>query len=372
MAKFTCSFEAEDDEELALFPRQLFGWVLVRPLFQCITTIQSVKAHHEAEGVDARLRVCQLLNKLLGYMGEGASIPDTMYDQIYEGMLERLKDRVAEIRAQVSIVLFQYSGAECYSLQAVLALQRLQNPRDESCPVTRAYLFHLAHDVNNIVRRTIVRCIGPTKLTLPHVLERCRDVDPQVRREAFKYIAEKVHIKSLTIAQREQVLKRGLNDRSLIVKKVVEKEVISSWLRMSENDVCRFLGFLDITNSDEEEDGGQKSPSTAALHVVFSDSSYADLMTSFGLLGREKLIPDPKLTAETARYWRVLCEYLYSTNAPGSEEVLDGLLPELSVFCQYIRRIVFTAQNLPVEDEVHKEFIVKAELHTLVRRFYVW
>ena len=111
MAKFTCSFEAEDDEELALFPRQLFGWVLVRPLFQCITTIQSVKAHHEAEGVDARLRVCQLLNKLLGYMGEGASIPDTMYDQIYAGMLERLKDRVAEIRAQVSIVLFQYSGA---------------------------------------------------------------------------------------------------------------------------------------------------------------------------------------------------------------------------------------------------------------------
>ena len=167
-----------------------------------------------------------------------------------------------------------------------MALQRLQNPRDESCPVTRAYLFHLAHDVNNIVRRTIVRCIGPTKLTLPHVLERCRDVDPQVRREAFKYIAEKVHIKSLTIAQREQVLKRGLNDRSLIVKKVVEKEVISSWLRMSENDVCRFLGFLDITNSDEEEDGGQKSPSTAALHVVFSDSSYADLMTSFGHLGR--------------------------------------------------------------------------------------
>ena len=55
-------------------------------------------------------------------------------------MLERLKDKVAEIRAQ-----------------AVTALQRLQDPKDEECPIIRAYLFHLAHDPNNIVRRTIGR-----------------------------------------------------------------------------------------------------------------------------------------------------------------------------------------------------------------------
>ena len=64
------------------------------------------------------------------------------------------------------------------------------------------------------MRRTIVRCIGATKLTLPHVLERTRDTDEHVRRAAYKFIAEKVHIKSLTIGQREGVLKRGLGDRS--------------------------------------------------------------------------------------------------------------------------------------------------------------
>jgi len=93
-------------------------------------------------------------------------------------MLERLKDKVAEIRSQ-----------------AVTALQGLQDPRDEKCPIIRAYLFHLAHDPNNVVRRTIVRCIGATRLTLPHILERTRDTDEHVRRAAYKFLAEKVHIK---------------------------------------------------------------------------------------------------------------------------------------------------------------------------------
>ena len=218
MAKFACSFldkdkkptereedrdseianvtsaDYDDEEDLPLFMYSLFAWLL---------------DHHEVEGADARLRVCQLLNKLLKYMGEEACIDDDLYNKIYDGMLERLKDKVAEIRSQ-----------------AVTALQRLQDPRDEECPIIRAYLFHLAHDPNNVVRRTIVRCIGATKLTLPHVLERTKDTDEHVRRAAYKFLAEKVHIKSLTIGQREGVLGRGLGDRSQAVRRVVEKEMI--------------------------------------------------------------------------------------------------------------------------------------------------
>ena len=141
MAKFACSFlekkdeeeqdgdkneeVSEDTDDLPLFLYRLFAWLL---------------DHHEVEGADARLRVCQLINKLLKYMGEEAAIDDDLYGKIYDGMLERLKDKVAEIRSQ-----------------AVTALQRLQDPKDEQCPIIRAYLFHLAHDPNNIVRRTIVR-----------------------------------------------------------------------------------------------------------------------------------------------------------------------------------------------------------------------
>ena len=106
VAKFACSFlekegeenpSSEEEEELPLFLYRLFAWLL---------------DHHEVEGADARLRVCQLLNKILKYMGEEACIDDDLYNKIYDGMLERLKDKVAEIRAQ-----------------AVTALQRLQDPK---------------------------------------------------------------------------------------------------------------------------------------------------------------------------------------------------------------------------------------------------
>ena len=144
VAKFACSFFEERDnaseetnnvgidDELPPFLYRLFAWLL---------------DHHEVEGADTRLRVCQLINKILKYMGEDACIDDDLYNKIYDGMLDRLKDKVAEIRSQ-----------------AATALQRLQDPKDDECPITKAYLFHLVHDPNNVVRRTIVRCLGATIL----------------------------------------------------------------------------------------------------------------------------------------------------------------------------------------------------------------
>ena len=61
-----------------------------------------------------------------------------------------------------------------------------------------------------------------------NVCTRHRDVDEHVRKAAFKFIAEKIHIKSLTIAQREQILQGGLSDRSDGVKNIVERELSTS------------------------------------------------------------------------------------------------------------------------------------------------
>jgi len=346
VAKFACSFlekddksndgnedadnvnsgrDVEEEEELPLFMYRLFAWLL---------------DHHEVEGADARLRVCQLLNKLLKYMGEEACIDDELYNKIYDGMLERLKDKVAEIRSQ-----------------AVTALQRLQDPRDEECPIIRAYLFHLAHDPNNVVRRTIVRCIGATRLTLPHILERTRDTDEHVRRAAYKFLAEKVHIKSLTIGQREGVLGRGLGDRSEAVKKVVEKEMIPGWLRLSNNNIVQLLHHLDVGNSDQDNKQGSKSAPAGALNVLFLDTPYRELVNNFQYLDVDKLIPYEKLTPETAMYWRVLADFLADQNGPGADEYLEAIMPELTPFCLYVRKYIL---DLEKEDEDGNwEFIAK-------------
>lgn len=70
-----------------------------------------------------------------------------------------------------------------------------------------------------------MRCIGATKLTLSHVLKRTLDVDENVRKAAYKFIADKVHIRSMTISKREEIVRRGLTDRNDKVKDLVAKDL---------------------------------------------------------------------------------------------------------------------------------------------------
>lgn len=74
---------------------------------------------HVANSMAVRFRVCQLIYKLLVNLPENAQIDDDLFDKIHDAMLIRVTDRVPNVR-----------------IQAVLALARLQDPSDESCPVT--------------------------------------------------------------------------------------------------------------------------------------------------------------------------------------------------------------------------------------------
>lgn len=76
---------------------------------------------HEANSHAVRFRTCQLVNKILGNMPENAEIDDDLFDKINEAMLIRLKDKFPSVR-----------------IQAVLALSRLQDPKDENCPVVNS------------------------------------------------------------------------------------------------------------------------------------------------------------------------------------------------------------------------------------------
>jgi condensin complex subunit 3 len=76
-----------------------------------------------------------------------------------------------------------------------------------------AFLFHLGADPSAAVRRSVLNCIGRTNITLPHILERTRDIKDMVRRHAY-VILTKLSIRSLTIKQRERLLREGLKDRS--------------------------------------------------------------------------------------------------------------------------------------------------------------
>ena len=129
------SEESESDElneseliELPFFLRALFDWLLDHHAVSCANcyslrikedkhitklcpeiTYLIIYLHLQVDGSQARLRICLMLNRLLKLLGDDAEIDDALYQKIFDNMLERLKDKVAEIRAQ-----------------AVTALQRLQ------------------------------------------------------------------------------------------------------------------------------------------------------------------------------------------------------------------------------------------------------
>lgn len=81
------------------------------------------KSHH-ANSSAVRFRVCQIINKLLVSLPENAQIEDELFDQISNAMLLRVKDKVPNVR-----------------IQAVLALSRLQDPKDSDCPVVNGTLL---------------------------------------------------------------------------------------------------------------------------------------------------------------------------------------------------------------------------------------
>lgn len=314
----TAKKDPEDSSliELPPFLRDFFDWLL---------------DHHEVVGSGARLKICLLVNRLLKLLGEEAEIDDELYQKIYDNMLERLKDKVADIRAQ-----------------AVNALQRLQDPRDESCPIIKAFIFHMGCDPSPLVRKAIVRCIGATRLTLPHVIKRTLDVDENVRKAAYKFIADKVHIRSLSISKREEIVRRGLTDRNENVRNVVAKDLVPSWLRYCNDSIVELLYKLDVGNSDG-------NTAKEVLLVLFKDVPYEELVGAFQYLDPEKkLVPHGKLTPETATYWRNLVTFLHRESEvrgiASAGPFLEKILPELSSFCAYVRQH-FVEPNAENNDE---------------------
>ncbi|NXI44130.1 CND3 protein, partial [Galbula dea] len=281
---------------------------------------------HNAKSHAVRFRTCQLINRILGSMPENAQIDDDLFDKISETMLIRLKDKFPNVR-----------------IQAVLALSRLQDAKDENCPVVNTYNTLLENDSNSEVRRAVLSCIAPSAITLPKIIGRTMDVKDAVRKLAYEVLAEKVDMRVLSIAQRVKLLQQGLNDRSDAVKEVVKKKLLQAWLRLSEGDVLELLHRLDVENSPEL--------AIPILNAVFSLSPLHDLVQNCKNLDSRKVIPLEDLTAENVLYWRCLCEYLNSKGEEG-ENLLEQMLPEPAVYADYLLSYF---QNMPVLSEEQRE-----------------
>ncbi|XDV14948.1 hypothetical protein PO909_015112 [Leuciscus waleckii] len=305
VTKFAASFETPVNEETEEEEEEDDDTEFLNFLFNFLLESHGASSHA------VRFRVCQLANKLLGSLSENAQIDDDLCDRIHEAMLVRVTDKYPNVR-----------------IQAALAMARLQDPNDSDCPTIKAYILLLENDSNPEVRRAVLSCIAPSAATLSKIYKRTRDVKEKVRKLAYQVLAEKVHIRALSIAQRVSLLHEGLSDSADSVKEVIKTHLLPAWLRLLQGDVLQLLHKLDVENCSET--------AVTTLHAIFSMATDPDELLQNGIrLDERKLITVDSLTCENVLYWRALCEFVKSKGNEG-EELLEKLLPEAAIFAEYL------------------------------------
>lgn len=187
----------------------------------------------KAKDKAVRYRVCQLIAGIFNGMEEDAEVSDDLAQEIMTSMLERLQDKVPQVRAQ-----------------AARALARLQDPGEnatfEDDPIVEAYKHILACDKNKDVRKAVLASMAIADATMSDIVDRTSDINDEVRRVAYHVLAAKVPLQSMKIADRVLVLRRGLSDR---VKRVADAahQLLEHWFRTSaKGDVLKLLGMLDV------------------------------------------------------------------------------------------------------------------------------
>lgn len=259
------------------------------------------------------------MNLILKHLGPYAALDDSQCDQILYYMLDRLKDISPSVRKE-----------------AVLAMQRLQVPDHPNDQVLCAYQYHLSADPSSSVRQCIISCMGRNYLTVPHILQRLWDVDEKVRRHTYINMCN-YPVRSYKVSQRLTLIERGLNDSSETVRKNVIKYMLKAWIESYQHNYVQLVAALKL-DSTEDELLRFRRVARQMLFVIFEQhKDHSDLLAQLPLTEDCELhccVPPESLTVELVLYWQCLSGYFQKIQADEFELVL----PELSIFCDYVKK----------------------------------
>lgn len=135
--------------------------------------------------------------------------------------------------------------------EAVMALQRLQEPHNSEDVVTRAYLYHMETDPNARVRMATITAIAKKLAIMPQIIERLHDNDEKVRRHTYMQMAS-FAVKSYEIADRIKIMRAGLYDRSDFVREAVNNMLLPNWVAAYDRNYADFIRAFKMDTTDED------------------------------------------------------------------------------------------------------------------------
>ncbi|MES1921804.1 hypothetical protein MHBO_003338, partial [Bonamia ostreae] len=279
-----------------------------------------------------KLRSLELIGVVLNDLPDDFALSETVYNALFKSVYPLLKDPLDTVR-----------------LQAIASLSRLQQPQDPNDKITSRLNKMLTGDPSKKVREACLRNIGIINKTLPDVLTRTRDSSELVRRSAYTLMKEKLGIKSLSISQRNNVLRNGLRDRNEDVRKECSDMLLNFWLP-SCGSVLEFLSLIDV--EENETDATIITEHIAEKHEMDTKSN-------------------PPFTGEVdnekAFLWKIICAQI-NKQKPINWTKLDSVLINPRDFAKTLednisnhfifKQLLGICKYLDFKDESNRNFII--------------
>ncbi|GAA6000576.1 hypothetical protein JCM10207_004558 [Rhodosporidiobolus poonsookiae] len=300
----------------------------------------------QAKNKIARYRCVQLVALMINSLGE---IDDESYHTLKTALLERVRDKEASVRQHAVVALSKLQDADEGAEDEDSDEDSDDEERGEKeakKSVTEVLVDALNHDAAAEVRRAALFNLIPSPATLPSLLRRTLDVDTINRRLTFSHVLVEIPVKRLTLAQRQEIMGRGLRDREESVRKAAKK-LVAKWAEQVEG----VEGYIELFDVFDEEGRAVAEKALEALfevrpdlldEVEFNDAFYQSLNPSTAFLAR------------------VYLDYLRTSNSPALPDV-EPVVTALSYFIQaeWTQLVVLLeAQERDEEKEARAEFVV--------------
>lgn len=281
----------------------------------------------------ARLRSLELISIILKDFPDDFSLNESVYDSIQQEVYPLLSDIASTVRCQ-----------------AIVSLSRLQDPTDPENRIIKKITKMMETDSNRNVRETCLRNVGIVKTTLPAIFSRIRDSSEFVRKTAFSVIKEKLDLRSISIYNRNAILRSGLRDRSSLVRKECLDMVLRYWLASCE-DIIEFLKLFDIEENE--------SDATILMENLINSN------IDFG----EPFSPpfSDDLSSEKAFLWKTCCCEI-EKKKPIDWSKMDAIMIDPPKFLELLeqnldkkfifKQLLYLCKHLNLLNENHREMVI--------------
>lgn len=324
-----------------------------------------------------RYRSTQLIAHIVNSLD---AIDDDLFQKLRYGLLKRIRDKEAMIRAQAVLGLGRLAGNQ------IEAEANSDSDGDEASGLLEKLLEVLQNDPSADVRRSLLVNLPILPNTLPFLLERARDQDAMTRRAVYSRLLPALgDFRHLSLSMREKLLRWGLRDRDETVRKAAGKLFRERWIedcagapplnddgQPTELPAPSFEGLLELLERiDVVNSGVENGVGLEAMRGFWEGRpDYREAVT----------LDDnfwDTLTAESVFMARSFNEFCRNEGNGKYEDLIEEKLPEVTKLGFYLERYVKVLTDAlkrieqrgepedeeDEEDTVEQEFIVEQLLH---------